>query len=164
MRLVWLLLICVSCGVKTPEESPPISTTNNGIFVDAELEPFYDTFMQKMDCFNKKPGYTSLTMGISSEPLEVAGYCQKYNTGEAIIVVDGATFRAINDVNRERIIYHELGHCALGLEHVPGDDLHIMAEAFQEQDSDLFASEYDFRIREFFDFKSTDCQFSYTDY
>mgnify|MGYP006192221003 CR=1 FL=1 len=162
MRFLLIVLLVVGCG-KRPESSSP------GIYArersDSLLKPFLDSFMAKAECFDVPMEYTSLRLSINWEGMDVAGLCTQYSDGSAVISIDGPTWISINDVNRERLVYHELGHCALDLDHIdqslePG----LMTPILYENTYWDYIDDYDYIIKELFFNAPTDCEFAYEAY
>lgn len=152
-----LLILSSSCGKKII--APETSGLKEGVSIDPQVKPYFDSFMLKMSCFNLTPQYRSLIITINWEGIETAGYCVRYSDRSARIVLDGPTFAKISVINRERVIYHELGHCALNLPHIESDPHHIMYPDLYEQDGPLYVTEYDLRIRELFGNNPSSCNF-----
>jgi hypothetical protein len=46
-----------------------------------------------------------------------AGVCTKWSNGAKQIKIKKSYFDAVNDYQREQLIYHELGHCVLNRDH-----------------------------------------------
>lgn len=103
MRLLCLILILVSCG----RPSSPVR--------EYELEAYAQLFEREIGVS---------TQGISlifvTDDTKTAGTCTTYNTGRKEIAINTKHWAPIDALARVQLIYHELGHCAMGLKH---DDL-----------------------------------------
>lgn len=51
------------------------------------------------------------------EETGVLGQCRTYSDGSKELVVDDQFWVNASDIEKEKVVFHELGHCALGLEH-----------------------------------------------
>ena len=50
------------------------------------------------------------------------GLCTQYTSGISIIEIRATTWSAAGDLEREHLIFHELGHCYLGRPHDDAKD------------------------------------------
>lgn len=152
----------VGCGnqVQTVGGGPMVRESS-----DALLKPYLDSFLVKLNCFKKSPQYTTLRMTIAWEGIDVAGKCIEYSDGSTKIIIDGPTWVSISDINRERLIYHEMGHCALGLPHVDQTlEPELMTPTLREILSSDYVDDYDYIIRTLFNNEPTTCDFEFVPY
>lgn len=66
-----------------------------------------------------------ITSGFAELEWPYAGKCMQYTNGVLEIEIDPEWWAAASEGERKWLFYHELGHCALGLDHVD-DPNHIM--------------------------------------
>lgn len=98
----YLFLICLAftgCG------KPPS--------IDLTFQPYVDQFNIEAS----KYGYYNLTKDVSIEfgdTTEHAGIC---HTGSSLIDINATFWSHFNVVQKEILIFHELGHCAFGKNH-----------------------------------------------
>jgi hypothetical protein len=97
----------------------PVSIPN--IRIDEAFEPFVESFIQE----GEKRGYTidfsdtglGITFGnipnASASCTEIAGH----DSGSHQIIINKDAWQILNDSLRERLIFHELGHCELNRVH-----------------------------------------------
>ena len=80
---------------------------------DDELDVYYQMFMLDASGYGLSP---ATVHSISKGPLawDIAGVCVY---GINAIIVNRAAWKYLNDHGRRELIYHELAHCALGMDH-----------------------------------------------
>lgn len=109
----WIFSICaltlvVAC-IKEEEEE---------IYVNTEFEYYFQRFEvaaleRGMDLnIQDLTAHLSINLGAN-----VAGVCETAGTGERTIRVDDIFWEQSDEWGREFVIFHELGHCVLGLGH-----------------------------------------------
>lgn len=78
--------------------------------VDVQLQPYFNSFANKIHVS---------TAGVSGtiQPMhtQAIGVC---DISSATITIDSTYWNTIDDSQREQLVFHELGHCAMGLQHV----------------------------------------------
>ena len=82
----------------------------NGI--NEQIKPFYDQFSKKLQI---KLGY--IPAQFSKLDKDLAGICWEYNGGYVEIEIDSSYWEQASYSEKEQLIFHELGHCALRLDH-----------------------------------------------
>ena len=113
-HITWLISVLLfSCG-----PNPNISSTQP-VTVDPVLQPYFDAFQTTI-------GYPS--SGINGQfadtesnpnPLgETIGECTIYSDGTRTIQIDSGFWARADESERIQLIFHELGHCALNLQHI----------------------------------------------
>lgn len=83
--------------------------------VDPALAPY-------MASFEVNIGVSTAGISANFVPLTLPtlGQCVAYPNGDRVIQIDPTYWGNINDDQREQILYHECGHCAMSLGHTPG--------------------------------------------
>lgn len=81
-------------------------------FVDPEFVSYVADFESKM---NLKAFYITIKFG--DLPGRVMGQCSLWDDGQREIIIDTAYWDRENEIGREQLMYHELGHCAMNLDH-----------------------------------------------
>jgi hypothetical protein len=107
LLLVFLGFVLVSACSKTPE-----------LEVNAELQPYFDSFVQEA----QKRGRTLTLDQINGiigavDEKNVAAKCQTLSSGHKNVLVDQTFWFGASSSLRELVVFHELGHCALGRTH-----------------------------------------------
>ena len=89
------------------------------VSVDEQLAPYFVRFTQEI--------------GVSSDGIDavfadldpsIIARCSVYDSGTRLIEVDSKKWAKSSENQREETIVHELGHCALYLDHRPGINAH----------------------------------------
>lgn len=108
-----ILVLSTSCGVKNDKPQGSVSS---------ELKPYLDKFESYARANGIDVDSYSLSMSFSeSMPKSdnggfVIGYCQRSIEGQNV-VIQGSYWNSASVSDREQLIFHELGHCLLGLSH-----------------------------------------------
>src|SRR5579884_1508973 len=100
--LVLIALLSSSCG---PPPDPSITQ-------DPELIPFINSFESEIGV---DASHVSATFSKLTSP--DIGMCDSYDDGRRDIYIDRDEWNQMDYVGREQLMYHELGHCAMNLEH-----------------------------------------------
>lgn len=102
--ILFLFLFANSCG-----------TINIG-WVDPELKPYLARFKEDAMLQRVTPNYNGLTIKFVSQEGKDVGVCYRRDLWNTIEIDPKAWFR-FDALDREQLVYHELGHCALNREH-----------------------------------------------
>jgi hypothetical protein len=89
------------------------------IVVDTDLQPLFDSFAAEAT----KRGLTldmSPYSGTISDLAEtnVAAKCQTISNGQKRVLVDQTFWKSASALQREMVVFHELGHCVLNRAHL----------------------------------------------
>lgn len=107
--LCLLAFVLVGCGP---------SRVMSGINVDPDLQPYFERF--------------TLTIGVPTDGISASfgnltapmvGECILGSDGSRAIEIDSAHWAQASDDDREQVLFHELGHCAMHLGHVTATSL-----------------------------------------
>lgn len=87
--------------------------------VDPELMSYFDRFKLEGDLRKFNIDWNSIQISAKFETLEGApvGQCAKLKSGIHEIRIEKNYWNKSNDINREFLIFHELGHCFLSRSH-----------------------------------------------
>jgi hypothetical protein len=97
ITLLFFITLLNACGKIAPQ-------------VDADLKPYIQKFEQEID---HPASYISAKFANLESP--VLGRCTF--SYPPLIEIDPETWQNLSEYGREQLMYHELGHCALGLKH-----------------------------------------------
>ena len=115
--LVSALLVVVSCG---KDDEPQF-------LVDEPLQEYFDRFAVEGALRNVVIDYEVLKISgdirIISTP-NVIGQCIHTEKEPNTVIVDKFYWDTADDLEREFLVFHELGHCALGRGHLDDSDAH----------------------------------------
>lgn len=109
MKYVYCLLALFLVGCGKPETVKAYTVS-----VDANLVPYLDKFTQDIGV-----GTDGISAGFTSLTLPTIGQCLVYDNGVRAIQIDKTYWASANDNQKEQLMFHELGHCAMGLQHIP---------------------------------------------
>ena len=115
------LTLMTSCG-------PMPKKGMQGQSIDSALTQYLEQFESQASSHGVNVDASSLTMTFSESmpPSSIQGasvlaYCQRTFQGQNV-VVKGSAFNSMSVSDREQLVFHELGHCLLGLEHDNGTE------------------------------------------
>jgi len=93
--------------------------------VDSPLQAYFDRFIDEAAVRGFDVSYATsqvdATISDIPEP-NVIGQCSWNQTHQHSITLDRNYWSKANDLQREFVVFHELGHCVLGLEHFDDSD------------------------------------------
>ena len=95
-------------------------STQPEVVVDPAFEAFFERFEAEGEARGMEVDLRSEAIGaIFSSQLAAgqAGLCTQYTSGVAIIEIKPSAWSGASDLQREHLIFHELGHCYLGRSH-----------------------------------------------
>jgi hypothetical protein len=156
LALLGVLLLSVSCG--TPMGADMIYESTSSIrqyhVTNEDLIPYVNRFKEK---YLEHGG--ALVVKIEDIPVNFGdtgtkvGVCLIYTNGEREVLVDLAWWDNQSSRRRELLIFHELGHCALGRDHqdrkVEGSDYSssiMNSVLMSERHYQKFLSPYQFEL------------------
>ncbi len=118
-----MILLVSSCGSEEDVE------------INEEMAPYFETFKEEAakrgiifdNSIEKIEGFLEFLPKESN-----LGVCKSYTDGSSEIIIDKPYWRVSTNLQREHIMFHELGHCFLNLGHDDskddnGDCVSIMA-------------------------------------
>jgi len=112
---LFILLSGISCG---KDESVDL-------FVDSSLQEYFDRFAEEAALRNVTVDYTASRVSgyirLITTP-NVIGQCAHDADQPNTVIIDKIYFDSANDLNREFLVFHELGHCVLNREHLDDAD------------------------------------------
>lgn len=112
-----LLLACLLIFIGCKKETKTSVISSGGVIdtSDARLEPYIDTFMDRLVVAGLSPDVTGLVVEFSdSLPSNVLGSCLM---GGKSVKINRQLWASLNSSSREELIFHELGHCVLNRLH-----------------------------------------------
>lgn len=106
-----------------------VSCSNDTVRVDNELEPYFQRFAQDAAARgvvfdNDIEGIDGYINNIVASGSDILGACRQPDEGfpRRSIFVDKPFWEDASDLQREFVVYHELGHCFLGRPHFDEQD------------------------------------------
>lgn len=109
------VLFIVSCGKPLPDFKKDQGggrefNTTNPIFKEY-IGRFENSYGSKI---------SDIPLNLKTLPSGIAGYCIEYSSGTKEIVFDSTYWSGITDLEKEELVFHELGHCQLNKDHKDG--------------------------------------------
>lgn len=110
MRILLVLLLTLSCGKEKIQEISDHEAINNPIFDEYVIKFEHDIETTKGD------------IPIYFHPLKsnTAGLCVTYSNNKKEVQIDLDFWNKSNEITKEILIFHELGHCVLNRSHQYG--------------------------------------------
>lgn len=108
-----ILLLSTSC------------TKENDALVEAEIEVYFIRFADEAALRNIEIDFSELQIdGYFSEINEVGvvGQCQTFSDDSKDLVIEIEYWQGLKDLEKEFLIFHELGHCVLARSHLNTQD------------------------------------------
>src|SRR5271170_1267705 len=121
------LLVLTGCGHST---------------IDPQLQPYVDRFAQDTGLTITTPMTVQFgSVGSTNEE----GQCQAGGLGNFVITINLTYWVTYDDVGRELLIYHELGHCVLGRVHTSQLDANGSPVSYMYPDAEMNWANYQSR-------------------
>ena len=127
--LVWLIMLNVACA--------PFTTYT--------IDP---TFMPYVIEFSQHVNVSRVTIQFGNVPEAASAACYKNNLGDMTINVRNTMWNILCDKQKRALIFHELGHCVLGRDHLDNLDSYMYPEI---QDCNFYELNEPYLIQELFE-------------
>jgi hypothetical protein len=111
------LVVLVSCGKDESIE----------YFIDAPLRIYFDRFVDEAALRNVTIDYEALKISGDIRVIAaslVIGQCLHSEKEPNTVIIDKLYWDNSNEMEREFLVFHELGHCALNRSHLDNADTH----------------------------------------
>ena len=95
------------------------------VSIDPEVQPYLDMFIGEAAVRGLEIKIEEYALSITIEQIDranVAGQCTQAEGSYNHIVIDPAYWRGYTELNREALVFHELGHCLLDRSHLDDQD------------------------------------------
>lgn len=121
VRIFWLIVLLLfslsSCQLEMDGLDPASGSETN---VDADLQPYFERFESEglergLEIDLKGAGISGFILEITEE--NIVGQCSHSNQGANNVTIDDEFWAVASDLNKQFIVFHELGHCYLAREH-----------------------------------------------
>jgi len=96
------------------------------IGVDEELEAYFDRFIEEGALRGHVIDFDSILVAAHItiiDPENIAGTCSRFENKNNEIKIDNFFWERSDDLNREFVVFHELGHCYLSREHTEEENI-----------------------------------------
>lgn len=103
------LLTLIGCGV--------VDSLDNRWITSNDIEPEFHSYVEEFKQ-NSQLGHTVKMIFGEIKEEDVIAYCYNYgNLRKNYILVDRTRYNELTDLEKEEVVYHELGHCILFRDH-----------------------------------------------
>ena len=95
-------------------------TAENENVIHMELEAYFQSFELEAHNYGVEVSLNDIDISGYIEDIEergTLGQCKSYSNGSKEVVIDNFYWSRADDMEREYLVFHELGHCILGREH-----------------------------------------------
>lgn len=120
------------------------------VFVDAELQELFDRFADEGKERNVSIDFASLPVeGFISQDLEssITGQCQHDADHPDRVLVNQSYWFKATPMQREFLVFHELGHCYLKRSHLDEKDSNGVCRSIMHSGSTICRNEYNAQTR-----------------
>ena len=128
------LVFAISCS---KEETVPS--------IDADLVPFFEKFVNEGSTRGVIVDFEAAGVGgqlIDISEQGVVGKCLKYSNGTRVVTIEVMTWNGYSDLEKEFLIFHELGHCFLDREHTDKADVNGNCVSIMHSSSQACVNNY----------------------
>ena len=100
-------------------------TQDNNNEIETELQVHFDNFVEAAATNGMNISIEELDIGGYIENIQVRGtlgQCKSYSNGSKQVVIDQPYWDRADEMEREYLVFHELGHCILDRDHLDSKD------------------------------------------
>ena len=97
----------------------------NEHFIERQLETYFEEFSEEAQERGIEVDFDDLEISAYVENIEkvgTLGQCQQYSDGTKEVVIDENYWKNLSNSEKEFLVFHELGHCVLGRDHLDASD------------------------------------------
>lgn len=132
------LMTLASCGIPLPLKSDKTNGKTETRIHSSSAQSFL-SYQSKFESLGKTqlsdPNFTigdiPINFGDTENPY-YKGVCFEYSDGTKEIIIDQNWWEAVDEYNRESLLFHELGHCRLGRDHHDSKVKHSNGQEYKE--------------------------------
>ncbi|MCR9203282.1 MAG: hypothetical protein NXH75_01810 [Halobacteriovoraceae bacterium] len=119
------LFITASCGIPLPLQQDLVVKDLDAVRQFSQTDPTFASFVQEFELRGRvimndgsfSVGDIPINFGDTENP-SFQGVCFEYPDGTKEIIVRREWWNNVNDEYKESLLFHELGHCRLGRDHL----------------------------------------------
>jgi len=119
--------------------------------IEAELQLYFNSFIEEASVHGMEISLDEIDIGgyiANIEERGTLGQCKSYSNGSKEIVIDQPYWDRVDEMEREYLVFHELGHCILGREHLDSRDASGICTSIMQSGEGECKSIYDLANRE----------------
>lgn len=116
-----------------------------------ELQSYFDSFEAEAEKYNYQIDLSTLDLDAYISNIEIRGtlgQCKSYSDGSKKVVIDAPYWDSATELEREYLVFHELGHCALNRDHNDGQDGEGNCLSIMQSGDNACTSSYNYSNRE----------------
>lgn len=127
-----------------PEEITP------AVEIDAQLAPYFERFESEALQRGLEAPVTAQVSGqlTTIEENGVAGRCEHYTSRPNVVLVDQQYWQKASELEKEYLVFHELGHCFLQRSHLDDRDAAGRCISIMQSGQDACRMNYTYATRE----------------
>lgn len=119
------LFLTASCGIPLPLQKDLVVKDLDAVRQFSQTDPTFASFVQEFELRGRvilndgsfSVGDIPINFGDTENP-NFQGVCFEYPDGTKEVIVKKEWWDNVNDEYRESLLFHELGHCRLGRDHL----------------------------------------------
>jgi hypothetical protein len=144
----WVLLLAVVLAISACGREPKLE-------IGREFEPYVERFKLKGNEVGKPVSVNDLIVKFGQTEPKQDGVCETSDHTTPTIIINERAWRQMEDLGRESLMFHELGHCILGRSHVMimnADEPNVPSSLMYPVAINLsiYAEKRDYYVRELF--------------
>ncbi len=139
---ITLIAICLILGSCSKENETKI--------IEAELQIYIDLFVSEASDRAIEIDMSEINLGAYIENIEqngTLGQCISYSDGSKEIVIDERSWERLDDLEKEYVVFHELGHCVLDRSHDNTQDNNGTCQSIMQSGEGQCQSRYNLNNR-----------------
>lgn len=135
------MIVLAAC--ETQESAPRVS-------IDDDLLPYFERFESEGLARGREAPVTNLVSGrlTDLEDQNIAGRCEHYANSPNTILVDPQYWQTAGELEKEYLIFHELGHCYLQRSHLDERNADGSCTSIMQSGTGACRMNYNYRTRE----------------
>lgn len=116
MKSYWIIIVYLALAVSCNEDSDYVYENE----IPDSMKTYFNSFALEASERGWSIDWDSEQISGSFDDIDTdaVGQCETYNNGRRVINIDKTYWEKSNDLQREFLIFHELGHCALKRSHL----------------------------------------------
>jgi len=148
-NIIFIALLLSACGTQEPERS----RSANGVVAVSSFKSYLNIFLDQASQRGVYVDVDSLIVDFSdihiTDKENVLGVCYLSPGSPPVVNIDRVHWRSLGLVERQLLLFHELGHCLLHRDHVEDSTISIMnpylisAQTFSKNEEGLMSELFD---------------------
>lgn len=126
------------------------SKENEAKIIEAELQAYIDLFTSEAEEREVEIDLSEINLGAYIKNIEengTIGQCISYSDGSKDIVIDERNWDRLDELEKEYVVFHELGHCVLNRSHNNMEDSNGLCQSIMQSGEGQCQSHYDMTNR-----------------